>query len=310
MALAWPSWWSDEAESSPSACAELRFTLARKLGLDARALIEGDEPRFVWRTATFKAITATGEAERDAIVSYGTSVARALLNGVAESRPFPSASAQEVRRLLLGSAEVVTLPDILTFCWAVGLPVLHLHVFPLEAKRMCAMAVRVCDRYAILLAKDSRFPPQAAYYVAHEIGHIALGHLVDKPALVDLADPLSAEGGSDGEEKAADRYALEILTGRPEPVVLTKAKRFTGAALAKSVLKSGQAYRIEPGTLALCFGHSTGHWDKVTAALKILYGGGAEVGRQVNRLAFSQLAVGGLSAESEEYLRAAAGELS
>ncbi|MES9261459.1 hypothetical protein ABEQ23_12375, partial [Cutibacterium acnes] len=43
---AWPEWWTPEAESSPSAVAELKFSLSRKLGLDPRALINNEATFF------------------------------------------------------------------------------------------------------------------------------------------------------------------------------------------------------------------------------------------------------------------------
>src|SRR5262245_58890952 len=58
---AWPEWWSVDADASASANAELRFSLARKLGLDPRSLIENDEPRFVWREAKYKHLTGENE---------------------------------------------------------------------------------------------------------------------------------------------------------------------------------------------------------------------------------------------------------
>src|SRR4051794_15887231 len=48
ISAAWPQWWSADAEASPSARAELRFGIARRLGLDPRSLLgEQDEPRFL-----------------------------------------------------------------------------------------------------------------------------------------------------------------------------------------------------------------------------------------------------------------------
>src|SRR5690606_19629689 len=104
-----------------------------------------------------------------------------------------------VRRRLSASGPI-GLPHLLTFCWAIGIPIIQLRVFPLAAKRMCAMAVRVQDRFAILLAKESRFLPQVAYYVAHELGHIALGHLSSNPVMVDMEDPLKEQYRGDSEE--------------------------------------------------------------------------------------------------------------
>jgi hypothetical protein len=270
-------------------------------------LLERDEPRFVWKAATFKDLSATSEAERAAVVSYGTSLASTLLSAVPDANPLPDLTASRVRAGILAGSPVVGLQDLLSLCWGIGVPVVHLKIFPLQAKRMCAMAVRVRGRHAILLAKESNYPAQIAYYIGHELGHIAGGHLVSQPAVVDLEDPLSVNGGSDAEEQEADRYALELLTGQAEPIVTTDAQKFTGAALAKAVMATGPQEHIEPGTLALCFGHSTKRWDKVFAALKKIYPGVPPVGPAINQIAFSQLQLDSLSEEAQEFLRAATG---
>jgi hypothetical protein len=142
----------------------LRFTLARRLGLDARTLLEHDEASFLWKVASFKNLGTATEAELHAIVSYGTSLARVLTAAV-PSVALPDLTAGSIRGQLTRSGPI-TLPDILSLCWAVGIPVVQLGVFPLAAKRMVAMAVKVGDRFAILLAKESRFPAQVAYYLA------------------------------------------------------------------------------------------------------------------------------------------------
>jgi hypothetical protein len=306
--LAWPSWWSDEAELSASARAELRFVVARRLGLDAIALVDNDEPHFVWKAATFKNLSAITDAQRAAITSYGTSLARTILSAVPETPGRQDLGALGLRARLLSGAEVVSLQDVLSLCWALGIPVMHLKVFPLKAKHMCAMAVRVRDRYAIILARKSNFPSQIAYYIGHELGHIALDHLASHPAVVDLEDPLGPGRGLDEEEAAADRYALELLTGQAAPQVLTEARRFSAASLAEAVRVAGPQLHIDPGILALCFGHNTGIWNKVFAALKLIYPQSSPVGTYVNRVAFSQLEPGILSEEGEDYLRSATGE--
>src|SRR2546425_4796403 len=79
---AWPTWWSDAADASSSAQAELRFSLARKLGLDPHSLLEdAAEPRFVWRKeARFKHATAEGEQERAGITSFGVALGNLLIS--------------------------------------------------------------------------------------------------------------------------------------------------------------------------------------------------------------------------------------
>ncbi len=53
VTAAWPDWWGQEAEVSASANAELRFSLARKLGLDARTLLGEQELQTASHLPTF-----------------------------------------------------------------------------------------------------------------------------------------------------------------------------------------------------------------------------------------------------------------
>ncbi len=309
--VAWPGWWSDDAENSASARAELRFSLARKLGLDPRSLLEDEEPRFVWRDeGKFKRLSSESDVELAAISSFGASISRAL---VAATKAGPSIEGVDVQRLresILANQPFVRLVDLLALCWGVGIPVIHLRVFPLPAKRMCAMAVRAGNRYAILLGKDSHYPAPIAYFLAHEIGHIAVGHLEKEIAVVDLQDPLEAEDDPDPEERAADRYALELLTGTPEPVVTTQTRRFTAKQLAQNLLDTADEVHIEPGTLALCFGHGTGDWAKAYAAMNAIYTTSQPVWSEVNQIALKELDWTAIPDDFALFIRAVMGGVS
>lgn len=308
---AWPSWWSEDAERSASALTELRFSLARKLGLDPRSLLEDEEPRFVWRDeAKFKQLSSESKRDRAAICSFGVSIGREL---VAATKPGPSIEGLDVRRLresILASQPFVRFVDLLGLCWGIGIPVIHLRVFPLPAKRMCAMAVRIGDRFAILLGKDSEYPAPIAYFLAHELGHAALGHVEGNAAVVDLEDPLEAADDSDDEERAADRYALELLTGMPEPTVTTETKRFTANQLARNLLEIAGDVQIEPGTLALSFGHCTGDWEKAYAAMKAIYATKRPVWAEVNRIALKELVWASMPDDFAYFVRAVMGGVS
>lgn len=310
VSAAWPGWWSDEAESSESAKAELRFSLARKLGLDPRPLLTDDEPRFVWHDETkFKRISTENEQERAAISSFGTSVARALVTSTTPGLSPLGLGARRLREGILASQPFVRLVDLLGLCWALGIPVIHLRVFPLSAKRMCAMSVCVGERYAILLGKDSVYPAPVAYYLAHEIGHIALGHLGASGAVIDLQDPLQGEITDDPEEKAADEFALELLTGAPRPAITTLTKRFTARELARTVLEISNDVRIEPGTLALCFGHSSGRWATVHAALKHVYLQPRAVWTEVNQAGAREIDWTSMPDDMQLFIRAVMGAI-
>lgn len=297
---AWPSWWSDDAAASPSARAELRFALSRKLGLSSRSLL-GERVEFVWEDdARFKNLTATDQIRRGALASFGVAVGRMLLKATANVQPIAGLTAKDLRLAVLADRQVADLAGLLAICWALGVPVIHLRVFPLRAKSMRAMVVEVDGRHAILLGRDANYPAPIAFTLAHEIGHAALGHIEAGRALVDIGD--SSFGTPDREEAEADAFGVELLTGTPRPNITTNIDNFSARALAQACQQVGPPRGIEPGTLALCLGYQRQEWQRATAALRHIYAAAGPVWKYVNRIASEQLEWGELSDESAQYL--------
>lgn len=299
---AWPSWWSDEAASSPSGRAELRFALARRLGLSPRGFA-GERVEFVWNDeARFKNLTAETEQERGAIASFGVAVGRLLVRGAPEDRLPQTLDALAFRQAILISRAYVDLHGLVAACWAFGIPVVHLRVFPLERKSMHAMVVRADDRHAILLARQAAFPALTAFTLAHELGHVLLGHVDDAAAVVDLDDPSGRTDG-DGQEEEANAFALTLLTGTPRPAIDTGTDRFTAAMLASAVARAGPAHRVDPGTLALCVAHQRGAWSTAMSALRVLPPGPRDVADDVNAVADGQLDWAAVGEDGAEFAR-------
>ena len=288
---------------SPSARTELRFVLSRRLGLSARHLM-GEQVEFVWNDdVLFKNLTAEESRERAALASFGIAIGRTLLAGTAKGQPLAGVEAVELRRAILVNRDCVDLLSLISVCWAFGIPVAHLRVFPLARKRMHAMVATVGDRAAILLGRDARYPAIVAFSLAHEVAHIALGHVAEAPALVDLGDPATRED-DDPQEAEADHFALTLLTGSPDPLIRPSTERFTARSLAKAALDTAPRYGIEPGTLALCLGHQLNVWPTVMASLRYIYSEEGHVWRQVNEIAASQLAWDGITGENAAWLQA------
>jgi hypothetical protein len=155
---------------------------------------------------------------------------------------------------------------------------------------MHAMTARAGQRYAIMLGREASYVSAVAFTIAHEIGHIFLGHLEHSKSVVEVEDPLtSAHARKSPEELAADAFALTVLTGTAEPDVSADSERFTATQLAASCLRNGPELRIEPGVLALCLAHSTGKWEQAFGALKIMQGTPVDVGSGINKLARREL---------------------
>jgi len=296
ITAAWPAWWSDEAASSPSARAELAFGVARRLGLDPRSLIEDETaPRFLWKAeARFKHLSGESDAELAGMTSFGRAVASILL---AATRPtafgIAGMSAPDLREQLLQTGRpFIELADLLVLSWSLGIPVVHLRVFPLPQKRMAAMTTTVGDRAAVLLGRDSPYPAAMAFYLAHELGHLALGQVSEGGSLIDVGDPRPQTDTNRGdvEEASADEFALALLTGEPRLAVVPQRRGVASASeLARTALASGADLRIEPGFIAQCFGYSTGRWQTVGAAMRLIYPEAVQAWRTVNEVARAQL---------------------
>lgn len=298
----WPQWWSSDAESSLSATAELTFTVARRLGLSPEDLLDG-EAKFAWRDETkYKRLTADASDEEAALSSFGCAVGRAAVAGIV-GPALPTYEAIAIREAILNDAAFVDAAGLLSFTWGLGIPVLQLRVFPLQQKRMHAMSVGVRDRAAILLARAESYVAPMAFTLAHEIGHLMLGHLSGAESVVDFEAPLESSDPGDDEEIAADRFALELLTGQADPEVGTDADRFSASQLAAAVTEQGPKLGIEPGILALCAGHNTRQWDKTYGALKILPPQKQDISTYINTVATSQLDWSSMTRENVDYLR-------
>lgn len=305
IAAAWPSWWDDDAASSPSARAELRFALSRHLGLAPQSLL-GERVEFVWKNeARFKNLTADNRMARGALASFGVAVGQLLLRATPAVRALGDTDARRLRNAILANRPVVDLLGLLSACWGLGVPVIHLRVFPLRAKSMRAMVVAVDGRHAILMGRDSNYPSPTAFTLAHEIGHAALGHAGNGKALVDIGDPSFA--GDDEEEREADAYGLELLTGSSKPSITTSTNKFGARSLAEACKVSGPPRGIEPGTLALCLGYLRDDWSTATAALRHIYPRTSPVWREINQVAVHELNWSALSEDSVVYLHSLLG---
>ncbi|WP_396904257.1 ImmA/IrrE family metallo-endopeptidase [Mycolicibacterium phlei] len=245
----------------------------------------------MWRDeAKYKNLGATSSAEQGILTSFGMAVGKALIAVAPRPNAALPKSPEVLRLAILRTRQYVGLAELLSFCWAAGIVVAQLEVFPLSAKRMHAMTVRVGDRYAILLGTRLSYPAQASFIVAHELGHIAEGHLGSSAALLDVESPLELSHRDD-EEDAADKYALSLLTGFADPRVMADTSEYIAAQVADAAVREAPRARIEPGTLALCLAFSTGNWKQSVGALKMIYGDqpSGAVGAYVNRIAKSQL---------------------
>ena len=233
--------------------------------------IETDVPgaRFKKRMTTHLASLATS-------TRLGSAVARMALRAAPPGVALP-ADPDAIHRAVaaLARGAPVTLEWLTRYCWRCGIPVVQLQLLPSKATKMAGMVIRHQGRYAIVLAHAYRENARQAFIVAHELGHIALGHLTEDGALVDEAVEAVEETlrrqDTDAEEQAADAFALNVLRGNtiiPEVASLG----VTPATLAARSLLASRDSAIDPAHIVLSYAHNSRDWKTATQAMRFLPG--------------------------------------
>jgi Zn-dependent peptidase ImmA (M78 family) len=205
----------------------------------------------------------------DPNLAYFSRIVKSLAGTVESSLPIPTAaSALHAEILATTGAQCVTLAAILDYCWSRRIAVVHVDNFPVEKKGLDALVYRVNDRYVIVVARaiEPAAGARASFIIAHELGHIALGHVQENTGIID--DP-SNEERSRYDEAAADAFAAEILSGgRYKPSWRRGSKR--ADTMAERAETYGKRWNIDPGVLLWRSAYEEGLWANAAAASRRL----------------------------------------
>lgn len=297
-----PAWWTAAEQNSSSAQTLVALLLARRLSLDPESLLDDNVPiGFLHAGPTkFKHLRLEEGPRLKALTAYAQGVARITFAVHRRTATEAIPSALELRQHILDSGrDNVGFGDVLTLCWSLDIPVLHLRLFPAKTKGVTATSVRIGARQAILVARESGVAAQYMFHVAHELGHISLGHLANAATIVDVdindSDAVSKSPGSDDEEEAADAFAQELLTGDKNFQVSralpesTRSGAGTPRELATRAIQAGSALKVDPGHIVMCYGETTGEWALAQAAAKLIPDQDDKPGNLVNKVFWSQL---------------------
>lgn len=269
-----PSWWDDEAACTPAGLSQALMLIQRHAGVDLRSLREADAPvRFLGavpcRLKATRRRARSGARSAEAFVAaraLAVSAAQAAIAGTAVSaHTIPAASSVRDEILSLGRPWV-GLADLADYCWDHGVPLLHLSGLPRQMPRMQGLAARVADRFAIVSADAHRSPAWQLFIVAHELGHVALGHHHGESGA--LVDETVDRESRDAEEAEANRYAVELLAAGQR--FRAHERWLSAAELARQAARLGQELHVDPGHIALNYGHAMEFTPVAMAALRLL----------------------------------------
>ena len=245
-----PEWW-EEAVGHPSGMFEVRGFVAKHFGLEI-----GPDGRLRQRLmphACFKTRTGTEATEIASARAMATAVAKVVASITMPpwSGSLPSASVLRNAAIANGKTPWVGLDDLLDACWSNGVPVIYMPSLPVTKSKMDGMVTFCGGRPVILVTKKASAPAWMLFVLAHEMGHVAEGHLdqCEGGAIVD--EKVSEEADdTDEQEKMANAYALQVLTGGEKGNIRLN-RLMNAAALADAALRFGRTNRIDPGHVIL-----------------------------------------------------------
>lgn len=263
--LAWKSFkkilpeWSDTAFESMSGIIELKTFLSRNAGLRFDAdgkLVAKELP-----AACFKTNRSISAEQVVAARSLSTACARLISRATNTSYSEFSESADDLRQSILRLTNEscwITLPRLLDACWSRGIPVLYLPALPVSGRKMDGMVTYAEGRPAIILTKKVPHPDWLLFLLAHEVGHIACGHLPEKEgeAVVDETVDVGKNETRDQQEVEANRFATHLLA--PAGKEVTISGRLPNAAqLADRATAFANENGMPPGYVILNAVHNS-----------------------------------------------------
>lgn len=264
-----PEWWDDRIASTQSGFQEASIRLGSIFGVKPSSLRDPAAPPAlrVPEGRRFKHQANHKENQLDLACALAMSAASRVLKVFPRPEtPVVVPDAKIVRDTLLAKHPYINFAVLLDYVWQLGIPVIHIEHWPTKAKKMAGLAFEQNGRPVIILTSN-RQHGFLVFDLAHELAHIALGHVTETKSVVDQDID---EDADDPDERAANRFALEFLTGDPGCKIVPTGRHLTGAELAAQAARYGENRQIDPLHVALNYGHTLKQWVAASAAVKIL----------------------------------------
>jgi Zn-dependent peptidase ImmA (M78 family) len=260
-----PTWWDDALANTPSALLQAQLIISSGMNFDLSSVRDSSaDIQFKAAHRKFKYNKAVDSESIQLSAEYATGMAKLAVQAVKARYTAPLPDALSIRNGLLETHECVDLPALLDLCNKLGIPVLHITNLP--GKKMDAVAIRQNGRSVIVLCKSAS-ASYLLFHLAHEIGHIALGHLGTTDAA--LIDAKINSDGEDPDEKAADKFAVQLLNGR-DARYSSKNKLMNASSLALNAVEYGKKNKIDAGHIILNYSYVIKKFALANTALKFL----------------------------------------
>lgn len=261
-----PEWWDETIAETPAGLQQASLILGQRFGVRAETLwTETAEPDLrLPQGVRFKHRDNVETDDLAIACAVAKSLARLVLKAF-PTKPLPGfyPDASELRQKLLADNKWIGFQDLLLYCLDLGIPVIHLKLLPNRAKKMDGLVFEQEGRPVIVLTRN-RPHGYMLFDLAHELGHITLGHVTAERSVID--QKIDADSG-DEDERAANRFALELLTGNPECRIVPVGRWLNADQLATAAMIYGERNHADPLHIVLNYGYSKNLWPVANLAI-------------------------------------------
>lgn len=264
-----PNWWDDAIANTPAGFQQASLMLGRLFCVQPETLWTQDAPAALVTPdgRKFKQRADTKPDELELACALALSAARLALKAFKpEYHGGFHPDSAELRQRLLAGKPWIGFQDLLGHCLATGIPVIFLNHFPRKAKKMAGVSFEHGGRPVIVLTQNKP-PGYLSFDLAHELGHVTLGHTQGGAWVIDAKIDADAEGE---EEQAANRFALELITGNPDCKIVPRGRHLYPPQLANAAIRHGESNQSDPLHIALNYGHTQAQWAVATQAVKLI----------------------------------------
>jgi IrrE N-terminal-like domain len=301
-----PSWWNDSLNDKPLAVLEGAGYIADNLNLDLKSLLAVEEEiKFNPSPSTkFKRRSSQNNEQPHVGQALCSRLAELIAHGTEVNFTSLPTDVREIRTEILTDHTTVNLISLLDYCWSKGIVVGYFNRFPEKVQKFAGLIQLQFSCPVIILSSTHKYSAEFAFDLAHELGHLALGHLEQKTVLID--EKIESDSNGDYEENEANHFATQLLLGDCDNCLGDK-QFYSHKHFIKHVnIKSEENPTVEIDSIILNNAWHNNNWGFAHKALEKL--GFAVDGQQIiNKYLADKLDWDKFNDESYEYLEKALG---
>lgn len=258
-----PDWWDDAIADTPAGLQQATLRFAKTFHLDYKSLLGDNTPEFRFQKHQFKHSKNLDKNKLQPAVAVAMLASRLTLS--AFDKPFEPNHKDPlaIREYLLTQNPWIDFRVLATWCWDCGIPVIYLANLP--TPKMDGLALQKQGRPVIILSKKVNYGA-LIFDLAHELGHILLGHVDDDSIVLD--EKLSAQDDNDIEQQAT-AFALTLLTGQSN-TQFKKTKEYSPNGLAQAMISKGERLFIDPLHICRNYAYSSGQFAYANKIIDII----------------------------------------